>query len=83
MLPPREPDPLCVCGHPASQHGVHGYMVISYPNDRREVCLECPNYTVSEQDVDGYPYKRRFPLYAQAWHRFRLATDIDRPRPMV
>ena len=41
-------------------------MVMNVHKDQREVCLECPGYTVIRNGIedDGYPN-------GKAWHRFK------------
>ena len=69
---------ICRCGHPRSEHGRHGEMVMGSPGDRREVCLECPGYTLIRNGIedDGYPN-------GKAWHRFKLKQnpmDVQCPK---
>ena len=58
-------DTCAVCGHPYTDHGRHQDFV-DCGEDKHELCLLCPGYTVMRGDyeVDGYPN-------GKAWHRFR------------
>lgn len=64
-LPMPEPtEDLCLCGHPASEHGQERKFY--YCDDsHREVCLLCPGY-----EEPGYPK-------GEAWHRYRLYPGLS------